>query len=247
MAEFALNDVQIYFGGFNYSTYVSGLQMNYGAELIDVTTFNDGARSRVPGFETFDGSIEGFLDDTTAFAVDEEIESRHGGTAEPMSVVFGTGAVGQQAYLASNVFGSYNFGGAVGEAGVYTVEFANQGAGSRLVTGEVMASGQYTSTQDESNSQIGAIDNTTSGEIGYAALHVVSWDGTTTSVDVEIESDDSGAFSTPTSRITFATLNDVGSEFKTLESDVTDDYWRASITLAGAAPDVTLFVTFGIK
>lgn len=245
MAEFALNDVQVYFGSFNYSTYASGLNMNYGAELIDVTTFNDGSRSRVPGFETFDGSIEGFLDD--AAVVDEEIESRHGGNAEPMSVVFGTGAVGQNAYLASNVFGSYNFGGGVGEAGVYTIEFANQGSGSRLVTGEVMAAGQYTSTTNETNSQVGAIDNTSSNEVGYAALHVYNWAGTTTSVDVEIESDDSGAFSTPTTRFAFTQLTGVGSQFMTLASDVTDDYWRATITLVGASPDVSLFVTFGIK
>ena len=245
MAEFALNAVQIYFGEFNYSTYVSGLNMNYGAELIDVTTFNDGARSKVPGFETFDGSIEGFLDD--AALVDTEIEARHGGTAEPMSVVFGTATVGNQSYLASNIFGNYNFGGAVGEAGVYSVEFANQGAGSRLVTGEVMAAGQYTSSTDETESQMTDIDNTVDGDIGYAALHVVSWDGTTTSVDVEIESDDTGGFGTPTTRFAFTQLTDVGSQFMTLASDVTDDYWRATITLAGASPDVTLFVTFGVK
>jgi hypothetical protein len=244
MAEFVLNNVQVILGSFDYSSYSNQLDMNYGAELVDVTTFNDGARSRLPSFENFEATLNGFLD--TSALVDTEIESRHGETAEAMSVCFGTGAVDQNAYLSSGIVGTYNFGGGVGEPGVYSLELANQGTGAKLVSGYVVGSGNKTASGDEgTGSQAGAIDNTTLGQVGYAALHVTQWTSLT-SIDVKIVSDDNSGFTTATDRFTFTQLTDVGSQFMTLASDVTDDYWRAEYTIVGSG-NLDVFVTFGIK
>ena len=248
MGEFVLTNVQVFMGSFDYSGYGNTLDMNYGAEMIDVTTFNVGFRKRLPSFEVFDGTLNGFLDDETTGAVDTEIESRVSEAAEPMGIIFGTGAIGDPTYLSNSIVGTYNLGGgAVGEAGTFSFEFANQGTGAKLVQGYTMAYGQKTATGNESGVQAGAVDYTTSGQKAYAAIHVVSWDGTTTSVDAKIVSDDTNTFPTATDRITFTQLTAVGSEFKTLAADVTDDWWRAEITLAGASPDVTLMISFGIK
>jgi hypothetical protein len=243
MAEFMLDNVQIWLGAFDYSTYSNQITMNYGAELVDVTTFNDGARSRLPSFENFEATLNGFYD--TDALVDTEIESRHGGDAEPMSVCFDTGAVGDKAYLSNGIVGNYNLGGGVGEPGVYSLDLANQGVGSKLVLGFVVGSGTKTVTGNEAGGNIGAIDNTGSGEVGYAALHVSEWDSLT-SLDVKIVSDDDNGFPSATDRFTFTQLTDNGTEFLTLASDVTDTYWRVQYAIAGSG-SCEVFATFGIK
>jgi hypothetical protein len=249
MGEFVLNNVQIFLGQFDFSGTGNSLEMNYGAELVDVTAFNDGARSRLPGFESFDAVLQGFLNDD-AKNVDEEIEARHAGAAEAMSVSFGTGAVGDQSYLSSSIIGTYEYGGGdVGSAGTYSIDISNQGTGAKLVQGFVLGSGQYTSTTSTAEVDVGNLDVTTLNQTLYSAAHVVSWDGTTTSADIIVESDETG-FGSPTTRITHPQFTDVGSSFLTYNAaDISgsETFYRITITLAGASPDVTIFVTVGIK
>lgn len=249
MAEFALNNVQVFLGSFDFSGHGNAIEMNYGAELVDVTSFNDGGRVRIPGFESFEATLQGFLNDD-AKNVDEEIESRHGGTAQAMSVALNAGSVGDPAYLSSSIFGTYQYGGGeVGSAGTFSLEMANQGTGAKLVQGFVLASGQHTSTNNGTEVDVGTLDVTTLNQKLYSAAHVVSWDGTTTSVDITIESDTTG-FGSPTTRITHPQFTGVGSSFQTYDAaDISgaETFYRAVVTMAGASPDVTLFVTVGIK
>ena len=66
MSEQVFNDVQILVGEYDFSGAGNSLELAYGAEIIEATPFNLGFRNRVPGYETLDGSMTGFLNDSAA-------------------------------------------------------------------------------------------------------------------------------------------------------------------------------------
>ena len=64
-------------------------------------------------------------------------------------------------------------------------------------------------------------------------------------LDVIIESDDNGSFSSATTRITHTQATAATSEFLSVAGAVTDDYWRASWTFGGTGT-ITFAVIIGI-
>ena len=244
MAEQAFNDVQFIAGSFDFSGHGNSMELTYGAELIEATPFNLGFHNRIPGYESFEGNLQGFLNDATA--VDEWLEANLGVRGEPLSVAPNVGTTGNLCYLTNIVNGTYNFGGPVGDPGTFTFEFSSGGPTVRLVRGFSLDKLNLTATVDGSGVDVGAVSAT---QTLYAALHCTRWGGTTTSVDVLIESDAGDTWAgAETTRFTFAQLTDIGSEWMSLgPGAITDTWYRATFTVAGAAPDVDVFVSLGIK
>lgn len=238
MAEFMMQDAQIAFGSYDFSGIGNNLSITYGAELVDVTSFNDDSKSRIAGYENFEASIEGFMDD--GWLADEEIESQLGGAAFPLSIAFSDGTVGDRAYLANGVYGSYNFGGSVGEAAAFGLDLAGGGTNAALVRGSLMDYGSKTGTGNAATVTLGAVSAT---ESVYASLHVVTWDAT--SLDVKLVSAVTD-WGTPTDRITFTQATGLTSEFLSLAGAITDTFWRIEVS-GFVGTSATIIVTAGIK
>lgn len=101
-----------------------------------------------------------------------------------------------------------------------------------------------TSSSTGTGRQLGAV---ASGKSLYAALHVITASGTLPTLDVKIQSDDNGSFTSPTDRITFAQRTTTATyDFGSVAGSITDDYWRISYTIAGTNPSFTFAVVAGI-
>ena len=89
--------------------------------------------------------------------------------------------------------------------------------------------------------QLGAVSATQSV---HASLHALTVSGGT--LDVTVESDTASGFPSTTTRITFAQITAVGSEFASAAGAITDEYWRVDFTVGGGGT-FDFVVCVGIK
>jgi hypothetical protein len=152
-----------------------------------------------------------------------------------------TGTQGDIAYLLPSLETAYDFGGTVGEMLKFSIDASGSGAAAR---GILEFKNTATSTDSSTGSQLGAV---TAAQNLYAMLHVTAASGTTPTLDVIVESDDNGSFTSATTRGTFTQATTTTSEFLTVAGAITDDYWRITYTIAGATPSFTFAVSLGIN
>lgn len=105
-------------------------------------------------------------------------------------------------------------------------------------------SAAVTASAAGTGAQLGALSAT---QEMHAALHVFNADGTSPTLDADIESDDNSGFSSAVVRGSFAQKTDIGSEYLTIAGAITDDWWRINFTLGGTSPSFGFAVSLGIK
>ncbi len=67
----------------------------------------------------------------------------------------------------------------------------------------------------------------------FLACHVLAFSGT--SLTLALESDDASGFPSPQERLTSVAFTGTGSDWKELDGPLTDSWWRAKWTFAGAS------------
>ena len=90
----------------------------------------------------------------------------------------------------------------------------------------------------------------TAGQYLYGILHCTAVSGTNTpTITVKIQSDSTDAFSSASDRITFTAKTAIGSQWATKVSadTITDNYWRASWTVSGTNPSLTVHCIAAIQ
>lgn len=229
----------LWVGSYDFSDSVHTLAIAYGAEQKDNSTLSNSTRTALGGLKTLGFSAEGHWDQTTANPVDSEAFDNIGSN-KVLTYTGGTGAEGDIAYFAQLLLSQYSPQGQVGEIFAFTLEGA---ASDDLVRGTIELNAAVSSTGTSTGRQLGALSST---QKMVAVLHVTAAGGTTPTLDVVIESDDNGSFTTPTDRITFTQATDITSELLSVNGAITDDYWRAEYTLGGTSPEFTAVVVLGI-
>lgn len=242
MAEKVLKNIKLMLNELNLSVYASSLTFNYSADMLDVTTFaDDQARTFLAGLTQYDIQYGGFLNmDPDDTALDALV-----GASAAVLMSFGVedaAAVGTIGYVAQGRVATYDRLGSIGDATPYTLSMTGH---NFLGRGEVFRNSTDTVTANGANSQLGALS---ASQTLYSALHVpATVSGTSPTLDVTIESDDSGGFGTPTTRITHTQLIAEGWELSSVAGAVTDDYWRAVITIGGTdTPTFPIFIVLAI-
>jgi len=246
MAVQGLMDARIFLGGYEYTGFSNSLTTDYGSEMLDITVFGDTTRSNRGGLRTFGFSVNGFRDDgaTTPFGdTSGTAYSRVGAAREVFSFAPVGTTDGQRSYTIRGVNGTYTpLSGTVGD--LLPFELSGTAAHSELIKGVVEGVGAKTSTANSTGTQIGALSAT---QTLYAGLHVSAYSGTSPTLDVKVQSDDNGAFSSATDRITFTqNTGSLEAQWGSVNGAVTDDYWRTVMTIGGTGPSFTLYVTLGI-
>ena len=232
MSSLALTDAKILIAGHDLSGQMNAVSLQYGADMLDGTTFGQTTRVNTAGLKSVVASAEGFWDSSATTAVDPVLFSRVGtfesGTSPvPVVVVPQGGTVGNVAYLFRVVHSEYAINGAVGDLLGFTVNMEGAG-GQELIRGKLFhnasASGNVTGTAI----QLGAVSST---QYVYAALHVFSGSG---SFVVKVQSASDQAFTSPNDRITFTTVatgTAVASEWPTrVAGSISDTWWRITAT-----------------
>jgi hypothetical protein len=238
-----LNNAKILYGPFDISGDLNSVEITADAGAVDRSTF--GVTTRVHRAGQFGGSISlgGLMfEDTTEVA--KAIFDRLGTANVLMSVIPQGNAAGNVAYFLKSVSSQFGPGGQVGNQYAFNASALASGH-LPMVRGRLEhAKAARAASGVTAGYQLGAV---ASGQRVYVGAHVFTVTGVGATMTVELESDDNGAFSSPTSRITMTPATAATSELLSLDGPVTDTWWRLKYTIAGAGPSIEWAGVIGIR
>ena len=236
-------DAKIYIAEFDMTGFTNQVDLNLGVEPQDNTVFGNNTRTMIAGLETVQMNHQGFVD-FDQFKQDEIHEGKIGAGKFPITIGVTTGLENTPAYFFEGIHASYQHGAAIGAILPFTVTASGSGR-FQFTRGTILEDAQTSRTTSASGTtrQVGAVLAT---EKLYAVLHCVAYSGIT-SLDVIVESDDAMGFASPTTQITFTQLTALGSQYATpVAGAITDAWWRATWTIAGAG-SASFVVVIAIK
>ncbi len=239
MAKRILRDCKLYLGGYDLSGDANELGLEYAAEVKDATTFaSSGAREKVAGLPEFKASHKGLFNAD----VDAALFSKISLSGEVMSLFGQTGLAGEVGYIGKVLEAGYSPGGKIGDVFTFTVRIEGDGS---LVRATLLATGSKSASGSGTAFNLGDVP---ADKKLYAALHVLAKSGTAPTLDVKIQSDDAEGFASPTDRIVFARMTDVGDLWATpVLGPITDSWWRANWAVGGSAgPAFAVVIAAGI-
>lgn len=239
MSRFILTNVRLFAVGADLTGNSNKAEISAEMEDKDVTNYRSaGWKEVLGGLGSAEIAAEGQWEAGDAGKVDDASFAQLGGVG-PWTIGPDGAAVGDLAYVVNALRSDYKLGDAVGEVAPWS--------GTAKSTWPV-ARGQVahppgtveTATGTGTALNLGAV---TAGKRLYAALHVLSVSGTTPSITVRVESDDTSGFLTPTTRLTFGAATAIGGQIlRTDGTAITDSWWRVAWTITGTTPSF-LFVS----
>ena len=237
-------DMSILDGGYELAGHGKSVNLAVSVNPLDTTPLS------TSGWVTLIGGNKSATIDITMMAdmaagFDLHSFTNLGVADVPKSVVRGT-TDGSVAYLMRGITLGYTpLEGAPGDLAMARI--TGQSSTGPLARGMLIhpSSVARTSSSTGTGQQLGAV---TATQRMYVALHVIAASGTNPTLDVVLQSDDNGSFTTPTSRVTLTQQTATGgSTFGSVAGAITDDYWRISYTIGGTgSPSFTFAVTAGI-
>lgn len=239
MALLTLKDGKFILNGYDLSSYVRSIDLSLSTGEIDVTTIDKDSIVRIAGLEDVAISAEGFFE--AGSDKPDELLGGNLGSAVNFAIAANNG-VGNVAYFGGGLETNYQIFGSIGEAAPF--QFTGSGTNTKHIRGTIEDDGTtaITSTGTSTGFQLGAVG---ASEKLYAAVFIISVSGTTPTIDIKVQSDDNSSFTSATDQITFTQFTDNGSEIKTANGAITDDYYRFSYTVSGTTPSFSMFGVIG--
>ncbi len=238
MGTFVIKGRPTFLGKQNLGDFAHAIATDFGAEETDDTVLTDTAKSNAGGLFTFGFSMDCYYD-----AAVEELTIADIGNDVPLTFGSVDGTAQEIAYLINcREFVSSPFNASVGDMMGLNV---SGNAADRLVRGVLEYNDTAITSANSTGIQQGLVSAT---QKIYANLHVISASAGDT-LDVIVQSDNNGSFTSATNRITFTQISggNASSEHLSLAGNIADDdYWRISFTIAGSDPSFTFAVSFGI-
>ncbi|WIM97839.1 hypothetical protein ACTOB_001393 [Actinoplanes oblitus] len=250
MGKFVLLNARLFQAGADLTTVNNKVELSAEVEEKEATAFAPsgdvykevlgGLRSaslQASGQWEADDVVLGKIDDTAWAGL---------GAITPMTVCPATAAVGSLAWFSGFLRTNYQLGDAVGSV----APWSSNGSGTwPLVRGAVAhdPGTARTATGNGTVIQIAAASpGVPAGKQLYAAVHVLSVAGTTPSLTVAIQTDDTAGFASPTTAITFNAATAKGGQILRAAGPITDNYVRASWTISGTSPSFLFLVSVGV-
>jgi hypothetical protein len=226
VAVFALTNAFAYCAGYDFTTDTNNLVLGVDAAALDSTAFGgSGWTSLIGGLRSGNFQMGGFFQSAVDQAPDPQAFPQLG-TADQV-FTFGEDATeASPVYMFQGMKSQYVLGGTVGEIAPFQLASTlNNGVGA--VRGQLAkARGTVSAT-----GAIGTAVNlgaASSSQYVYCAVHVFSA-GTT--ITLQLQSDDSGAFSSPTTVATIGPLTTTGGTWMTrVAGPATDTYYRINVS-----------------
>lgn len=238
-------NLAVYVGGYNLACSAKSVDAPaLTVAELDTTSLCDTWETRIGGLKSSSWTAE-VMQDFDTDQVDQLLGMTTLGGTFPISVPPAGATAGSVAYT----FNARQFSYSPLQAGAGELAMASlsgAGEGSPVVRGTLMntPATAITATGTTAAQQLGAV---TSSQRLYAALHVLSASGTSPTMDVVIESDDNGSFTSGVTRLTLTQATGITSQWSSVAGAITDDYWRASITIGGTdTPTFTYALVLGI-
>jgi hypothetical protein len=239
------NGIQILLGGYDLTCDAKDLNLAPTGDVKDATTFcNNGWKSMVPGLKMFDFKAGAFwqANATTGLAVHDQAWADLG-TVVPTTVI--PDPAEDVAVFFQLIETEANEQFQIGE--LAKIDISGKSASGTGIIGGRVGAAKAARTTLGSGSVLNIPGGIAAPEQLYAAVHVFAVSGTTPTLDVTVKSASSGAFTSPTTRLTAPTLNSVGATWATPVAPVTSDaYWRVDWSIGGTTPSFTFAVAIGI-
>lgn len=254
--KYTLGNVRIYAGGLDLTGQSNKVGLTGGYDETDVTGFGDVAADGWIWKTVQKGIGSGKIDASGFHAAGDPSQVDNGlwatqGTVMPWTVLpraqgassAAAPTPGDLAWFLRAVQSSYALGDQVGNVAPYT---AAASSSSPLVRGKLLhpAGTARTATGTGTAVQLGAVPD---GKAFYAGVHLLSTADAAAALTVTVESDDSAAFTSPTTRATFQAAQAVSGQSVMAAGPVTDTHWRVKWTVtSGATPSFMFVVSAGI-
>lgn len=228
MAVLSLTDAYAYVAGYDFTTDTNNLAMTTDVTPLEKTTFGSGGWTEsagglksvnfgYSGFWGVDSGVNGQAPDNQAFP--------QLGTADQVYTVGPVETEGSPAYMFRAMKSQYTMGGQVGELLPFSLQ-ANGTNGLGAVRGQLAKSrGTVAATGPLGSAvNLGAASAT---QRLYASFHAFSA-GTT--ITVQVQSDDTSGFATPTTVATIGPLTASGASWSQDLGPVTDTWFRFNVS-----------------
>lgn len=241
MATSVIKNRPFYLDAIDFSNSVHSLSVEFGVDDKDGTVLINDTHIAKAGLKSFGCSMDGYWDETTEYPSDSTLFENVGEVDRILTYATGSGAVGEVAYFIKMGEIAYTQNLQIGE--MYKFKMDGNASGE-LVRGVFELNlAAALSSNVSSGAQLGALS---SSQSLWAAIHVLGVSGSSPTLDVVVESDDNGSFTSAISRITFAQITDKTSQMLNVAGAISDDYWRINYTIGGAGPSFQFVVVFGI-
>ena len=239
MAVFAMTNVRTLIGGVEVTSLSNNAAVSVDVAELPVTTFGSGGTmTRIAGLRDSRFNCAGWVDYSEAV---DAAQFTGVGTSQSLMVLPTGGGLGEVAWFGNQLQGNYQTGARVGEVMPFTVDYMTNGP---FVRGQVLvpSSSAVTTSTTGTPVQIAAVP---AGSKVYAQVQCTARSGSI-SLAINLQSAAAQAFSSPTTRASFSTVNAVGVQSITpVAGAITDTWWRADITATGTG-SATIVIVAGI-
>lgn len=239
-----LMDARIYYASLDATGFSNKVDFAATVDDLDRTTFaSNGAHERTGGLFDSQAAIEGFWDVGDLSKPDDVLWANLGLSAQPLTVLPTSGAVGSLAYLTKVMQVSYKPGADEGKLLAWSADMSGTQPVARGMILHPQGTAR-TSTGTGTATQLGAV---TVAQRMYANLHVFSIAGTSTpTLTVKLQSSVDNTFGSPTDRITFTAATALTGQSSSVLGAVTDTWWRAQWTISGTTPSFLFALSAGV-
>lgn len=215
----------VYLGAYDISGFSRNVMMGSALQELPSTAYGDAATNNESGLPTVSATIDVMM--PTTFAWDAAIFGARGAKT-PLTFFIEGNSAGNVALTVYGLECKYAPGLKIGD--IMANQLAIASKGQEVVRGLVLENGANKVASGDGNGvQLGAV---ASGKSLFLAYHVLLM--TATSVAGVLKSATSGAFSSPTTRITTTTWTGIGSELLSVAGPITDTWYRLTWTLVGS-------------
>ena len=223
MASFTMLDVSVHIAGHDFSTDSTELTVSTEVDDQETTTFQSGGwRSRIGGIRDLTANVSGIWQSGVGL-VDPEAFTNLGVTTLP--VTFSpTNATGDTAYFAQMGEFTYEIFGSVGEVAPFSIDMSGtQGADGLLRGLHTFPRGSVSAT--------GVLGTeATMGAPLVATYLVVHTYSAGTTITLQVQSDDNGAFSSATTQGSTTITTAGGTWLKIPGAFPGETHWRVNVS-----------------
>lgn len=226
MSTIALLNVASYVGGHDFTGDSNQARLNMEATQLNRSTFRDSWTKLKGGLKNSTFDLQGFFESADSDAVDPEAFNNLG-TRNRVHTMCPDEGEGNPAYLWQAGFFTYSLLGSINEMAPFTLQ-SRGSDGVGVVRGQLAASPQDVSATGALGSAV-ELGAGSADTFIYASLHIFT---AGTSLDVEVQSDDSSSFGSPTTVGSFSTASSRGGLWLTRvdASSITDTWFRLNVT-----------------
>jgi len=225
MGVFAFTNVFAHIAGYDFTTDSNSATLTTEADSLEATPYGLGWKQFVGGLKSSAYNMAGFWQSAASQAVDPEAFAGLG--VADRVLTFGPSQVeGDPAYMLRALETSYGLGGEVGQVAPFSLA-ASGSNGTGTVRGKLTkARGNVSGTGAIGTGVQLSAPSASQGV--YCAVHIFTA-GTT--ITLQLQSDDNGGFSTPTTIATIGPLTTSGGTWMTkIPGPLTDTFYRLNVS-----------------